>query len=44
MRMRHRTFTDRIIGRYAAEDIINPKTGEIIVKVDEMTIAIGPKK
>ena len=29
-------FTDRIIGRYAAEDIINPKTGEIIVKVDEM--------
>ncbi len=29
-------FTDRIIGRYAAEDIINPRTGEIIVKVDEM--------
>jgi DNA-directed RNA polymerase subunit beta' len=29
-------FVDRIIGRYASEDITNPRTGEIIVKVDEM--------
>ena len=29
-------FIDRIGGRYAAEDIVNPKTGEIIVRCDEM--------
>lgn len=29
-------FVDRIIGRYASEDITNPRTGEIIVKADEM--------
>jgi len=27
---------DRIIGRYAAEDIVNPETGELIVRVNEM--------
>jgi DNA-directed RNA polymerase subunit beta' len=27
---------DRIVGRYALEDVTNPETGEIIVKADEM--------
>jgi len=27
---------DRITGRYAAEDIVNPETGEVIVHVNEM--------
>ena len=26
----------RIVGRCAAEDIINPQTGEVIVKLNEM--------
>ena len=30
------SLTDRIIGRYAAENVVNPKTKEIIVSVNEM--------
>jgi len=29
-------FMDRVGGRYAAAEIVNPKTGEIIVRTDEM--------
>ncbi len=29
---------DRIVGRYALEDIVNPKTGEIIVQGDQMIL------
>ncbi|WP_346354662.1 DNA-directed RNA polymerase subunit beta' [Azotosporobacter soli] len=27
---------DRIVGRYSAEDIVNPETGEMIVKINDM--------
>ncbi len=30
------SIASRIVGRYAVEDIVNPKTGEVIVKADEM--------
>ena len=30
------TLSERIIGRFAAEDIVNPKTGEIIVEKNKM--------
>lgn len=30
------SLKDRIDGRYALEDVINPKTGEVIVKADEL--------
>ena len=30
---------DRILGRYTVEDVINPETGEVIVKENEMILA-----
>ena len=35
------TLEERISGRYAAEDIVNPETGEVIVKANHM---ITPKR
>ena len=29
-------LADRIIGRYAAEDVVHPETGEVIVRTDEL--------
>ena len=33
------SIKDRILGRYTVEDIINPETGEVIVKENEMILA-----
>ena len=33
------SIKDRILGRYTVEDIINPTTGEVIVKENEMILA-----
>ncbi len=30
------SIASRIVGRYTVEDVVNPKTGELIVKADEM--------
>ena len=35
---------DRILGRYTVEDIINPETGEVIVKENEMILSGDVKK
>ncbi len=35
---------DRILGRYTVEDIINPQTGEVIVKENEMILSQDVKK
>ncbi|MBO5379726.1 MAG: DNA-directed RNA polymerase subunit beta' [Clostridia bacterium] len=35
---------DRILGRYTVEDIVNPATGEVIVKENEMILARDVKK
>ena len=35
---------DRILGRYTVEDIVNPQTGEIIVKENEMILSGDVKK
>ena len=35
---------DRILGRYTVEDIINPQTGEVIVKENEMILSGDVKK
>ncbi len=32
------SIKDRILGRYTVEDIVNPKTGEVIVKENEMIL------
>ena len=32
------SLKDRLLGRYTVEDIINPKTGEVIVKENEMIL------
>ena len=29
-------LADRIIGRYAVEDVVHPETGEVIVRTDEL--------
>ncbi len=35
---------DRILGRYTVEDIVNPATGEVIVKENEMILSPDVKK
>ncbi|MBE6663133.1 MAG: DNA-directed RNA polymerase subunit beta' [Ruminococcaceae bacterium] len=35
---------DRILGRYTVEDVVNPQTGEIIIKENEMILSGDVKK
>ena len=37
-------FEDRILGRYTIDEVVNPKTGEVIVGADEMIDASQVKK
>lgn len=39
-----KNFTDRIVGRHSFEDVLNPNTGELLIRKNEMITEILAEK